>query len=264
MAPAPDIPILAAMAVTPWPAALPWLWPVLAAPFIGSFIALLAIRLPEGEKVLWGRSRCRSCGQALGALDLVPVASWVLARGRCRHCAAPVSSFYPGVELGALAVALWAALALPVEQLWASCLLGWGLLALAIIDARDFWLPDRITLPLVAFGLIVAAILDRTGLADHVIGAAAGFACFAAIAFIYRRLRGRDGLGRGDAKLMAVAGAWVAWEGLASVVLIAAVASLAWLLLARRREPLRSDSTLPFGPGLCLGIWLVWLYGTLS
>src|SRR6185312_16038520 len=197
MAASPDLPPFAALAAILLPGALPWLWPVLAAPFIGSFIALLAIRLPEGEPVLWGRSRCRSCGQALGALDLVPVASWLMARGRCRHCAAPVSAFYPAVELSALAVPLWAMLALPIEQLWASCLLGWGLLALAIIDARHFWLPDRITLPLIALGLIVAAILDRTGLADHVIGAAAGFACFAAIAFIYRRLRGREGLGRG-------------------------------------------------------------------
>src|SRR5262249_2951410 len=89
-----------------WRAAPPRLWPVVAAPFVGSLIALLAIRLPEGEAVLWGRSRCRSCGRTLGALDLVPVASWLMARGHCRHCAAPVSAFYPAIELGALAIAL--------------------------------------------------------------------------------------------------------------------------------------------------------------
>jgi leader peptidase (prepilin peptidase)/N-methyltransferase len=252
------------MIALPTPAAAFWFWPVVAAPLVGSFIALLAMRLPLGERVALGRSRCRSCGAALGPLDLVPLLSWLAAKGRCRHCAAPVSAFYPAVELCALAVALWAALTLPRDELWASCALGWGLLALAIIDARHLWLPDRITLPLIALGLAGTAIEEPARLPAHLIGAAAGFLSFAAIAFAYRRLRGREGLGLGDAKLLALAGAWLSWEGLASVVLIAALASLAWLLLARRREPLRAESALPFGPGLCLGIWLVWLYGTLG
>ena len=252
------------MVSLPTPAAAFWWWPVAAAPFVGSFIALLAVRLPLGEGVGWGRSRCRSCGAVLRPLDLVPLLSWLWTSGRCRHCAAPVSAFYPAVELGALAVALWAALALPGAALWASCALGWGLLALALIDLRHLWLPDRITLPLIALGLVVAANDEPASLPAHAIGAAAGFAAFAAIAAAYRRLRRREGLGLGDAKLMALAGAWVSWEGLASVVLIAALASLAGLLAMRRHEPLRADSVLPLGPGLCLGLWLVWLYGPLG
>jgi leader peptidase (prepilin peptidase)/N-methyltransferase len=242
-----------------------WLLPALLAPFIGSFIGTLATRLPAGVGLVFGRSRCDHCQHALGALDLVPVLSWAAAGGRCRHCRASVSIFYPAIELAALAVALWAALTVSEAQLWPSCVLGWGLLALAVIDYRDYLLPDAITLPLVALGLGAAYLDDPAGVPAHAIGAAAGFLAFLLIGLAYRRLRGRDGLGFGDAKLLAAAGAWVGWQGLPSVVLLGAAASLA-LVLAQslRGQTLRLDARLPFGPGLCLGLWVVWLYGPLG
>jgi leader peptidase (prepilin peptidase)/N-methyltransferase len=242
-----------------------WLLPIVLAPFIGSFIGTLAMRLPAGAALVFGRSRCDHCGHSLGIPDLVPVLSWAAAGGRCRHCQARVSVFYPAIELAALAVALWAALTVPEAQLWLACVLGWGLLALAVIDYRDYLLPDALTLPLVALGLGAAYLDDPAELWAHGIGAAAGFLVFLLIGLAYRGLRGREGLGFGDAKLLAAAGAWVGWQGLPSVVLLGAAASFALLLLLRLGgRAIRLDARLPFGPGLCLGLWLVWLYGPLG
>jgi leader peptidase (prepilin peptidase) / N-methyltransferase len=241
------------------------LWPVLVAPFIGSFLGVLVARLPRDEPFIWGRSGCDHCGHNLGVLDLVPILSWSLARGRCRYCGAGVTALYTGIELGAIALALWAATITEGPLLWASCLLGWCLLTLAVIDARDGLLPDALTLPLLLLGLAFAAVGGTEAVEARVIGAAIGFLSFALIRWAYRRWRGRDGLGFGDVKLMAAAGAWVSWDGLPSVVLIGALFGLALALLGPvlgRRLAL--DQRLAFGPGLCLGTWLVWLYGPLG
>ena len=136
-----------------------------------------------------------------------------------------------------------------------AALLGWA----SWIDAREMILPDWLTLPLIPLGWALAW-LEQPPLAERLIGSAAGFLSFALIAWLYRRLRGRDGLGLGDAKLLAGAGAWAGWQALPSVVLIGSVAALAWVL-ARRPDPNRP---LPFGPFLALGFWLVWRFGPLG
>jgi leader peptidase (prepilin peptidase)/N-methyltransferase len=241
-----------------------WLFPVLAAPFVGSFLGLLIARLPLGGDVVFARSTCPSCHHKLGPADLVPVVSWLGSRGRCRHCGARISFLYPGVELAALVLAVWAATVVSGWLLWASCALAWCLLALAVIDWRHHLLPDVLTLPLIVVGLAVAYVASAAGIAAHLVGAAAGFVAFAAIAWAYRRLRGREGLGLGDAKLLAAAGAWISWVGLGSVVLIGAVTALGLAVLgAARGRGLRADTRLAFGPHLALGTWLVWLYGPL-
>lgn len=159
-------------------------------------------------------------------------------------------------------VPLWAMLA---ADGWSgiilSCLLGWWLLSLAILDIRHFILPDALTLPLIPAGLAVTWLISPALLADAVIGAAAGFVSFWLVREGYYRLRGREGLGFGDVKLMAGLGAWLGWQNLASVVLIAAVAGLAVMLpvVIRRNETI--GLRLPFGAYLALGAWLVWLYG---
>ena len=244
-----------------------------ASPFIGSFLATATHRLPLGRSALRGRSSCPACGQNLGPLDLVPVLGFVFRRGRCAYCRAPVARVYPLVELLALAAALWAVAVVPGWAAWAVAVLGWLLLTLAVIDAQHFLLPDVLTLPLAALGLAVAALgatapgfVWATNPLDAVIGAAAGFASLALIAWAYRALRGRVGLGLGDAKLLAAAGAWAGWQGLASVVLIAALAALGGSLAVaaiKGRRPGLADR-LPFGPYLALGTWLVVLYGPLS
>jgi leader peptidase (prepilin peptidase)/N-methyltransferase len=232
------------------------------APFVGSFAATLAIRLPAGRGVVLGRSFCPDCTHILGLRDLVPLLSWLLSRGACRHCGAKISAFYPVIEISALLIAAWAALVVTGWLLWASCVLGWCLLTLATIDARHMILPDVLTLPLAALGLGVAGLLGGNEVIDAGIGAVIGFVAFAAVGWLYRVLRGRDGLGLGDAKLLAAAGAWVGWAGLPSVVGIAALMGLA-VAVARGclGGSLSLTDRLPFGPYLCGAIWLVWLYG---
>jgi leader peptidase (prepilin peptidase)/N-methyltransferase len=112
--------------------------------------------------------------------------------------------------------------------------------------------------------LAVSYAIDPTLLLPHLIGAAAGFVAFAAVAEIYRRLRGRDGLGLGDAKLLAAAGAWLGWQALAGLVLIAAVIGLAAVLVrSLAGRPMEPTSRIAFGPALAAAFWIVWLYGPL-
>jgi leader peptidase (prepilin peptidase)/N-methyltransferase len=162
-------------------------------------------------------------------------------------------------------VPLWAALPGDAPPLWASVLLGWTLLCLAAIDARHFLLPDALTVPLVPAGLAVALLTDPDRLTADIYGGALGFLVFASLRGAYRWARGREGLGLGDVKLLAAAGCWVGWDGLPSVVLIAAVSGLAVAALQGLRGVSFSASTrIPFGVYLCFGFWLVWLYGPLA
>ena len=238
---------------------------LLTAPFVGSFLGVLIERLPVGEPVGWARSRCRSCGVTLAARDLVPFVSFALTRGRCRLCGAPIGWFAPAIEAAAVGVALWAVAVVPAAWLWPTLGLGWALLTLAVIDARHLILPDVLTLPLISAGLLVIALALPDGLGASLIGATVGFAAPMAVRGLYGRLRGREGLGLGDVKLLAAAGAWLGWQGLPWVVLIAAVAALVSVLgVAAIRRRLDSAAPIPFGPFLCLAFWLVWLYGTPS
>lgn len=243
-----------------------WFLALLVAPCIGSFAGVLIRRLPRGEPVLLGRSRCEACAHGLGAAELVPLASYALLGGRCRWCRATIPARHSAVELACLGIAGWAALAAPdPRMLWLTCGLGWALLALAWIDWEHMLLPDALTLPLIPAGLGAAWLLDPAGAPSHVLpwhaaAAAAGYLGFRAVELGYRRLRGRDGLGEGDAKLMAAAGAWVGLEPLPMVVFLAAVCGLvvaAALQLGGRR--LEAGTAIPFGPAICLATWLVWL-----
>jgi leader peptidase (prepilin peptidase) / N-methyltransferase len=232
---------------------------VLISPVVGSFLGVLIRRLPEGRPIAWERSRCESCGAALGIRDLAPIFSWLAQRGRCRFCSAWLGWFYPGVELAALAIAIIAAVD-GGAQGWLDCILGWWLLALGWIDARRWLLPDALTLPLIIAGLAAALAFDPDGLTDRALGAAIGYLALRVVAYLYRKLRGRDGLGEGDAKLLAAAGAWVGASALPQVVLIAALTGLfaaAAMRLAGFR--LQASSPLPFGPFLAVATWLVWL-----
>jgi len=242
-----------------------WVLLLLAAPCVGSFLGVVVARLPEDRPLVWARSACPRCGHRLGARDLVPVLSWVVNRAKCRYCAQPLSWTYPAIELAAVAVALWSLALTPGWLAWASSALGWSLLALAVIDARHLLLPDEITLPLIPAGLAVAWAVDRARLLDHVIGAVAGFVVVLVLRWGYERVRRREGIGLGDAKLLAAAGAWVSWEGLPGVLLAAAAAALAGhLLWARYAGHGVHGREVPFGPYLAGSIWLIWLYGPIT
>lgn len=252
----------------PWPVepGTPgWALPLLVAPVVGSFLGVVIRRLPRGAPLAWGRSRCESCGTVLAARDLVPVLSYLALRGRCRSCGAAIGPFHPAVELAALAVAALAALSLGDDppRLWLGCGLGWTLLAAAWIDAEHLLLPDRLTLPLILAGLAATAALAPEALAGHALGAALGYAAFRGLARAYRALRGQEGLGAGDAKLLAAGGAWLGWPALPDLVLLAALLGLAFAgLLALRRGGLDPAARLPFGPCLAAALWAMWVLGS--
>ncbi|MDH3659739.1 MAG: A24 family peptidase [Alphaproteobacteria bacterium] len=236
--------------------------PLLIAPFVGSFLGVVIDRLPNGEPVLLGRSRCDCCARALRPAELLPLISYACRLGRCGCGETRLRPFHPLIELSALAVALSAVIATAGWLLVVSLYLGWSLLALAVIDQRHFILPDSLTLPLIPMGLAVAWTIDPGRIVPHLLGVIAGFLAFAAIGWLYRNLRGQDGLGLGDAKLLAAAGAWLGWQALPGVVGLASAAGLAIALLhAAGGRPMDGRSAIAFGPYLALALWLVWLAG---
>ncbi len=161
-----------------------------------------------------------------------------------------------------LTASLLAAAVGPVDVLPASVVLAFGLSWASMVDIDRFILPDVLTLGLVLAGLAFALVRGLPEALPFVIGAAAGYACLAAVAATYQRLRGRSGLGLGDAKLLAVGGAWLGWMALPTVLLVASIGCLAVVLaramIQRRRI---SDGPIPFGPYLAGAIWMLWLFG---
>ncbi len=238
-----------------------WWLPLLAAPFAGSLLFVLVRRLPREVPDLWGRSRCETCGHALAPWELVPIASFVAQGGRCRACGTRISPDHLGAELAAVLIAgAVAASGADGAEMWAGCALGWTLLALAWIDWQNFFLPDVLTLPLIVAGLAQAFWDAPETLVDRATGAIVGYASFRLLAWGYRRLRGREGLGQGDAKLLAASGAWLGTTALPTTVLLAALVGIALALLARLRgATLTAATALPFGPALAAATFAMWL-----
>nr|WP_294551143.1 A24 family peptidase [uncultured Rhodopila sp.] len=234
---------------------------VLVAPFIGSFLGVLILRLPEGRPVVTGRSACDHCGHRLEARDLVPFLSYLLSHGRCRYCGEAIGLFPVAAEAAAAGVAGWAAAVTDGLDFWLACLLGWTLLTAAWIDLRTMILPDVLTLPLLLAGLGATAAISPGALADHALAAALGYLVLSGTARAYRRLRGRDGLGLGDAKLLAALGAWLGLNSLPIVLVLASCTGLGAagvaILLGKR---VTAATAIPFGPCLAAAGWLTWLY----
>ena len=223
---------------------------------VGSFVALVAMRWPAGRPIALARSACDSCGAVLGAGELVPLLSFAVQRGRCRRCGARIPWRHPAIEVAAAAIGAASVALLPLPAGAAVAAFGWALLLLALLDAEHFWLPSAVTWPLTAAGLGVTAWLDPAALPDHVIGAVAGWASLALIAAGYRRLRGRVGLGGGDAKLFAASGAWLGWAALPTVLLGAALAGIVAALLLHGRS-VTATTRLPLGIFLAAATWVV-------
>lgn len=218
---------------------------------LGSFIATLVLRWPEGRSLL-GRSQCDGCGRALGVRDLVPILSALLSRGRCRTCGAAIDPFHGRVELASALIGAGALALLPGTAGWLWALFGWLLLPLALLDARHFWLPDRLTLLLAVTGVLLAGPMLGTSLVDRWIGALVGGGALALLAWLYARARGRDGMGGGDPKLVAATGAWLGWQALPLMLLLASLGGIGWALALQRKgdRPL-GERRVPFGLFLC-------------
>jgi leader peptidase (prepilin peptidase)/N-methyltransferase len=227
---------------------------------IGSFLATLLIRWPAGRSMIGGRSACDACGAVLGPLELVPLVSWLVRRGRCRHCGAAIDSRHVAVELAAALIGIVAALAHPLPLALVTATFGWWLLLIASLDLEHQWLPDLLTLPLLALGLLAAYAGFGPPLAERAIGAAIGWTALAAIAFLYRRLRGREGMGGGDPKMFGAIGAWVGAWTLPAILLGAGLLGLAAVLAMRLRgEKVSATTRLPLGALMALAAWPAWL-----
>ena len=226
----------------------------------GSFVATASLRWPERRSILRGRSACDSCRAPLGPIELVPLLSWAIQRGRCRRCGARIDPRHPAIELAAALLGAVALAAHPGPLGLVTALLGWWLLLVATLDLEHLWLPDRLTLPLIPLGLLAAWAGFGPPLAERAAGAAIGWAALFLIAWLYRRLRAREGMGGGDPRLLGGIGAWVgAWQ-LPAILLGAGLVGLAAVLAMRLRgEAVTATSRLPLGTLMALAAWPVWL-----
>lgn len=226
---------------------------------IGSFLATIVSRWPRGQSVVTGRSRCDGCGRLLNALDLIPLVGWLVGRGKCRSCGARIDLAHPLIESGCLLIGGFCAWAFPPVPAALFAVGGWLLLTLAVLDARCLWLPDALTLPLAALGLTLGDWFLPAPFPDRVIGAVAGAMFLALLAFAYRKLRGREGLGLGDAKLLGAIGAWMGWQALPIVLLVASIAALLWVLVMRvAGRSVDAQTRIPLGTFLCLAVVPTW------
>lgn len=231
---------------------------LLVAPCIGSYLGVVLERGPLAS----GRSRCASCGATLGVIDLVPIVSFVLLRGRCRRCDARIPTNLVLIELGLLLIAV---IAIGFEPAGPDVAIATGfgaaLFALALIDLRSMRLPDAITLPLLLCGLLVCVWTERSALTVHAAAAALDYLGLRLLALLYRRSRGIEGIGAGDAKLLAAGGAWLGLAAMPDLLVLAgSFGIVGFMITALRRGRLDADFRMPFGPALALAIWLLWLH----
>lgn len=252
---------------------------------VGSFLNVVILRLPVMMERRWQRecadltgtpkaeadapfnlvtprSRCPQCGHLITALENIPVLSYLGLRGRCRHCGTPISFRYPLVEIlsALLAVAVAWHFGPGLPFLFA-LLLTWSLLALTFIDLDRQWLPDDITLPFLWLGLLINTRGVFTDLESAVIGAAAGYLSLWFVYHLFRMLTGKEGMGYGDFKLLAMLGAWLGWQAIPLIVilssLVGTVFGVSFLLLRR----LGRGQPISFGPYLAMGGWIALLWG---
>jgi leader peptidase (prepilin peptidase)/N-methyltransferase len=214
---------------------------------VGSFLNVCIYRVPRRESVAWPGSRCTSCGRALAWFENVPVVSWLILRGRCRSCGTSISVMYPLVELVTALLFVGVYLAYGWTLLFAIRLLfACALIVLFVIDLQHQILPNSITLPGIAIGLL-CSLVAPPGVTSALIGAAAGGGFPFLIAEVYFRVRGREGMGMGDFKMLAMAGAFLGWPSIWVTLLLACFLGVliggGALLVARRDMATR----IPFG-----------------
>lgn len=228
---------------------------------IGSFFNVVIHRLPRGESVVRPGSHCPGCDRAIAAYDNIPLVSYVLLRGKCRHCGASISARYPLVE----AVTGLLALFLFREHGWSTQFLiefvfACMLVIITFIDLDTYIIPDVFSLTGIVLGLATSFISIRLTWVESLTGVVLGGGFFWAIAVGYEFLRKREGLGGGDIKLLAMIGAFVGWSGVVFTILVASVVGLVVGLLVMWRTRQGLTAMIPFGPFLSLGAvcYLFW------
>lgn len=253
---------------------------------VGSFLNVVIHRLPQMMERRWQaecaelrneeqpkeleqpfnlvtpRSCCPSCGHAIGALENIPVISYLLQAGKCRGCGTGISAQYPAIEI--LTAILSGIAAWYFGYGWPllfALILTWALVALSAIDFKTQLLPDQITLPLLWLGLIANINGLFTDLTSAVLGAIFGYLILWSIYHLFRLLTGKEGMGYGDFKLLAALGAWFGWQLLPITILLSSVAGAliggALILINKNRQGV----PMPFGPFLAIAGWIAMLWG---
>ena len=265
------------------PAALLFLTAVVALA-VGSFLNVVILRLPPRLAWQWQfpvasketvsdpvepppglaqpGSQCPACKSPIRWRENIPLLSYILLRGRCARCDAPISLRYPAVEVLTALLSITVVWVLGLDWHTAAALvLTWGLIVLSFIDLDHMLLPDVITLPLLWLGLLVNLSGGFCDIGSAVIGAVSGYGVLWFIFHAYRMISGREGFGYGDFKLLAALGAWLGWQMLPLVLLLAsvcgAVIGIVLILLTRRT----SQQPLSFGPYLAAAGWIALLWG---
>ncbi|MDH5446358.1 MAG: A24 family peptidase [Gammaproteobacteria bacterium] len=208
------------------------------------------------------RSRCPQCGTQIKAWENIPVISYLLLRGKCSRCSAPISIRYPIVEILSALMALVVAIHFgPGWQAVLAILLSWALICLSYIDYDHQYLPDNITLPFLWLGLLVNLNGLFTDIGSAVIGSMAGYLILWSIYKIFKTVTGKEGMGYGDFKLLAMAGAWLGWQVLPAIILMSSVVGALFgisMILFRRHD---KSKPIPFGPYLAIATWIALLWG---
>ena len=265
---------------------LGWAIPVLLAVLflaIGSFLNVVIHRLPimlerdwrsharellglpsepeERFNLAVPRSRCPECRHAIELRHNIPIVSWLVLRARCPHCSSRISARYPLVEAATVLAGLCMLHAFGYEWLTVALLFyTTSLIALGCIDMETHLLPDEITLPLLWAGILTALVFGHISPADSIIGAAVGYMALWIVYWAFKLITGREGMGHGDFKLLAALGAWLGWQALPAVVLIASLGGLLYAAIALAMRTMRRDQPIPFGPFLAAAGWVTLVF----
>ena len=208
------------------------------------------------------RSRCPKCGHTITAWENIPVLSWLLLRGRCASCSARISVRYPLIELltAILSVAVIHHFG-PTAQGVAGLILTWALIALCFIDLDTLYLPDQITLPWLWLGMALSLFGLFSTPVDSIIGAIAGYMTLWLVYHAFRLITGKEGMGYGDFKLLALFGAWLGWQILPVILFLASVVGAILGLILIKFRGHDADVPIPFGPYLAIAGWIALLWG---
>lgn len=213
---------------------------------IGSYVGVLVLRWPSGEPTAGGRSRCDSCERQLAWHDLLPLLSYLLLRGRCRYCKAPIDPVQAVAEWAGAILCGLAFYLLPLENAAACALLFLLLLPLALLDARHLWLPDRLVIVLALCGLLLGGLTSGGAeLMTRLFAAALAFAALEGLRLLFRAVRHKEGMGAADPKLFAALALWLSPYDLPLLILIASTLGIAFALFLTFRK--QSMQQLPFG-----------------
>ena len=207
-------------------------------------------------------STCPNCDHKIRYYENIPVLSWLFLKGKCSQCANKISARYPLIEISTMLLSLVVAhhYGPTITTLWV-LLLTWCLISLTMIDFDHMLLPDQITLPLIWLGLLLNINGTFTPLTDAVIGAVVGYMSLFSVFWLFKILTGKEGMGFGDFKLFAVFGAWLGWQLLPLLILMAsvvgAIVGIALLLFKKHNK----EQGIPFGPYLAIAGWITLLWG---